>query len=247
MQSVNQATDVALYLLWLAQQAGDSTLTNLKLLKLLYYAQGFTLAAQNRQLFAEAIETWPHGPVVSRVYETYKKFGNQPIDAQVIQEPESINKADREIVKQVYEAYGTRDAITLRNWTHLELPWVNNEASRTPMSVDLVRSFFSSPRVPSSREIEEQMIVRLSLQYTMRIVGIAEIAKALGASWTAPKVVDMLEKRGVSRPVENIGLSGYKRSDALSRIERLRSKAASFNDDPERIDQEAQASVRLDL
>ena len=37
MQLTNRATDVALYVLWLAQEAGDSTLTNLKLLKLIYY------------------------------------------------------------------------------------------------------------------------------------------------------------------------------------------------------------------
>ena len=247
MQLTNRATDVALYLLWLAQEAGDSTLTNLKLLKLIYYVQGFTLAADNRQLFVEAIEAWEHGPVVASVYNTYKSYVNRPINIEITEEPKLLDEVDRETIRLIYETYGTRDAVTLRSWTHLETPWMNASVTGASMSLDLIRSFFSSVRMPSSRETEEQIIMRLSVQYVKGIVGIAEIAKVLGNEWTIMKVVDMLEKRGMSRMSNHIGLSSFKRKIALARIEKLRSTAASLNNDADRIEQEAQASVRLDI
>ena len=48
-------------------------LTLMKLLKLLYYAEGCSLALNNKSLFEEDILAWEHGPVVSEVYDAYKK------------------------------------------------------------------------------------------------------------------------------------------------------------------------------
>ena len=59
--------DVAAYIL--AKQDDDSgdLISNLKLQKLAYYAQGFCLAMHGRPLFPEAIKAWKHGPVVSEL------------------------------------------------------------------------------------------------------------------------------------------------------------------------------------
>lgn len=52
---------------------GADYISNLKLQKLLYYAQGTFLAITNSPLFGDAIEAWMHGPVVPSVYHAYKK------------------------------------------------------------------------------------------------------------------------------------------------------------------------------
>lgn len=62
-----KALDVAKYFLFLARnrEAGD-TISNLKIQKMLYYAQGYSLALFNKPLFDDRIEAWKHGPVVKK-------------------------------------------------------------------------------------------------------------------------------------------------------------------------------------
>lgn len=56
------------------------TLTNLSLQKLLYLAHMKFLGQQDGEpLLKEAFEAWKYGPVVSRLYQKIKKFGNSPI------------------------------------------------------------------------------------------------------------------------------------------------------------------------
>ena len=59
----------------------DDLITNLKLQKLVYYAQGFSLAMNGEPLFDALIEAWEHGPVCPILYKKYKTYANQPIDS----------------------------------------------------------------------------------------------------------------------------------------------------------------------
>src|SRR5260363_307462 len=56
--------DVANYFLTLVEEEVGDALSNLKIQKLVYYAQGFHLALFSRPLFENAIEAWTHGPVI---------------------------------------------------------------------------------------------------------------------------------------------------------------------------------------
>ena len=51
-----------------------SPVSNLKLQKLLYYAQAWHLAFFGAPLFDEDFEAWVHGPVVPRVFRCYRSF-----------------------------------------------------------------------------------------------------------------------------------------------------------------------------
>ncbi len=46
-----------------AETEEDTDVSNLRVQKLLYYAQGHYLAAKGIPLFDEAIQAWSHGPV----------------------------------------------------------------------------------------------------------------------------------------------------------------------------------------
>ncbi len=73
------ARDVADYLLYhVDEDAGDS-MSNLKLQKLLYYAQGVHLALTGKPLFLEHIEAWQHGPAVPALYRACKGRGSCPL------------------------------------------------------------------------------------------------------------------------------------------------------------------------
>ncbi len=52
----------------------ESAVTNLKLQKLIYYAQGIALGNYTEKLFGENILAWEHGPVVKEIYDKYKVY-----------------------------------------------------------------------------------------------------------------------------------------------------------------------------
>ena len=64
--------DVADFFIDIANMSEDDQMTNLKLNKLLYYAQGVFLARTGKPLFDDDIEAWDLGPVVSCIYQKYK-------------------------------------------------------------------------------------------------------------------------------------------------------------------------------
>ena len=68
MHTVDQ---IANYFLSLSDPEIGDGISNLKLQKLCYYAQGFYLAQHDTPLFEDTIEAWQHGPVsVSNVKRT---------------------------------------------------------------------------------------------------------------------------------------------------------------------------------
>jgi uncharacterized phage-associated protein len=70
--------EVANYFIWLANETG-SFLSNLKLQKLVYYAQAWHLALEESPLFEEDFEAWIHGPVLPTLYQKYESFSWKPI------------------------------------------------------------------------------------------------------------------------------------------------------------------------
>jgi len=119
------ALDVAAYMIQLANEIDENDLTNLKLQKLLYFAQGRYLAKTGTPLFDEEIEAWQYGPVVRSVYNEYKSCGAFPItlfdlgsDYQEL--PEDI----KTFVKAIWDEYGRFSAGYLVNLTHEQgTPW----------------------------------------------------------------------------------------------------------------------------
>lgn len=117
------AADVADYLLaQMCEECGD-TISNLKLQKLLYYAQGFSLAETGKPLFPEPIKAWQHGPVVPSVYGNYKTHGSGSIPKPQGVSFDKFSEAERSLLDEVYKVFGQFSAWKLRNMTHEEPPW----------------------------------------------------------------------------------------------------------------------------
>lgn len=115
--------NVAEYFLSLSDEDAGDLVSNLKLQKLVYYAQGLHLAIYDEPLFPEPIEAWTHGPVVPELYHAYKAYGSG-----VIPSPENIDfdiytDQQQELLDDVYAVYGQFSAWKLRNMTHEEDPW----------------------------------------------------------------------------------------------------------------------------
>lgn len=103
-------------------------LSNMKVQKLLYYAQGVCLAVTSRPLFADDILAWQHGPVVRAVYDVFKVHGRNGIEYTVELVPqEEYTNQENDILEQVYSHFGQFSAWKLRNMTHAETPWRTTE------------------------------------------------------------------------------------------------------------------------
>lgn len=113
-------------------------ISNLKLQKLLYYAQGCYLALENKNLFDDNIVAWKHGPVVESIYQEYKDFKSNGINRY---ERVEIDEDTQEFLKRVYSVFGKYSAWGLRNMTHNETPWKETELNCV-ISNDSIKKYF---------------------------------------------------------------------------------------------------------
>lgn len=102
------------------RDSGDS-ITHLKLQKLVYYAQAWSLALKKRPLFDEDLQAWAHGPVSESVYRNYEGSSWNALPC-----PETVPDFDsdtEEFLTEVLGAYVGFTAKQLEAMTHAELPW----------------------------------------------------------------------------------------------------------------------------
>ncbi|MGB3515575.1 MAG: type II toxin-antitoxin system antitoxin SocA domain-containing protein [Elainellaceae cyanobacterium] len=119
MSVVLSCFDIADYFISIANETG-SFISNLKLQKLVYYAQAWHIALYDSPLFEEDFEAWVHGPVIPSLYKEYKSFGWQPIFKDAA--PELSNDVCQ-FLDEVAEEYFACDAYELEQMTHAEDPW----------------------------------------------------------------------------------------------------------------------------
>ena len=123
-------------------------ISNLKLQKLLYYAQAWHLALFEKPLFEDAIEAWVHGPVVPSVFRQYKEFRWNPI---ALRETNPLPARIERHLQEVWNVYGKFDASTLERRTHGEDPWKDargglspDESSNAVISRRSMKAYYSS-------------------------------------------------------------------------------------------------------
>lgn len=166
------AEQVADYFLRLVDEDAGDSISNLKLQKLVYYAQAWHLAITGEPLFADCIEAWAHGPVVPSLYSKYKIFGWEPIRPLValqvnrlpvavswegvpLPRPDTpipdIDPQTQGILDDVWAAYGQFTAKRLEELTHSEDPWIEaregcrpGDPSNAIISHDAMRAYYAS-------------------------------------------------------------------------------------------------------
>lgn len=95
-----------------------------KLHKLLYYAQAWSLVWDDMPLFSNRIEAWKNGPVVRDLYVwhrlEYSVASGKFEDACT---PEGLTAEQRETIDAVLKFYGNKSSQWLSDLTHGEAPW----------------------------------------------------------------------------------------------------------------------------
>lgn len=132
--------DVAEYM----RQKGESKLDPLKLQKLLYFAQAWSMAWDGRPLFGAKIEAWTNGPVVRELWAAEKYEHDRDAD------PGRLTASERETVDEVLRFYGRKSGAWLVELSHREQPWLDarrglgaEKPSRNAISHESLASYFS--------------------------------------------------------------------------------------------------------
>ena len=98
-------------------------ISTLKLQKLCYYSQAWSLAWTEKPLFGEHIEAWANGPVCPTLFHQHKgqfwvteeQIPNGDID--------HLSPDQKDTIDRVLEHYGDWEPYELREQTHSEQPW----------------------------------------------------------------------------------------------------------------------------
>ncbi len=130
------ASHVANFFLEKAAQENIS-LTQMKLMKLVYIGYGWVYAVLDDKLFDEPIQAWKHGPVIRSIYDEFKYYGSEPIANYAVEfdleklttSTPKISKDDSDVLvvlEKVWEVYRNFSASALREKTHEQgTPWKN--------------------------------------------------------------------------------------------------------------------------
>ena len=112
--------DVAAYIL---RKMGP--MTAMKLQKLVYYCQAWSLVWEDKPLFKARIEAWANGPVAPALYQKHRglfKVTAWPLGDSTALEGDAGEKST---IDAVLEFYGNQSSQWLSDLTHGEDPWKN--------------------------------------------------------------------------------------------------------------------------
>ena len=107
-------------------------MTAMKLQKLAYYCQSWSLAWDGVPLFDEEFQAWANGPVCPELFVRHK--GKFMIDAATLGDvPEYIfSENEVDTLDKVLDYYGDKEPQWLSELTHKERPWKETRTGVAP-------------------------------------------------------------------------------------------------------------------
>ena len=111
--------DTAKYIL---EQSGS--MSTMKLQKLCYYAQAWSLVWGEKALFDEDFQAWANGPVCPELFRKTK--GSYSVSAADETGGDGdLSDDQKDTIDKILEHYGEHDAQWLSQLTHMEDPWID--------------------------------------------------------------------------------------------------------------------------
>jgi len=135
--------DVAAYIL-----KDHGPMSAMKLQKLVYYSQAWSLVWDEEPLFPERIEAWVYGPVCPTLYAHHR--GQTSVDSISGGDPDRLSEVQEETVDVILRDYGDKPSWWLTDLTHMERPWLDaragcadGEPCEREISQDAMRDYYS--------------------------------------------------------------------------------------------------------
>lgn len=116
--------NAARYFIMRAYEDGlEAEMTNMKVQKLLYYAQSLHLALYNEPLFEAEIQAWRYGPVCPPAYKFYSEFEAKQLPIPQQESLLQLPSEKKELLEEIWEYFGGYHAYRLSEMTNGEFPW----------------------------------------------------------------------------------------------------------------------------
>jgi len=112
--------DVAKYIL-----NKNGLMSAMKLQKLIYYSQAWSLVWDDKPLFDNNIEAWANGPVVRDLYDKHKGIFQVSVTDIESFSANELDTDQADTVDAILSGYGNKSAQWLSDQTHAETPWKN--------------------------------------------------------------------------------------------------------------------------
>ncbi len=146
--------DVAAYIL---DRTGP--ISAMKLQKLVYYCQAWSLVWDERPLFGEVIEAWASGPVVPDLFACHR--GQFMVSSIPKGNPALLDEAAKETIDAVVQFYGKKTSQWLSDLTHREAPWrdarkgiLDGARSNEPITLESMAEYYGSLVTDAEEETE---------------------------------------------------------------------------------------------
>ncbi|WP_230656882.1 Panacea domain-containing protein [Psychrobacter sp. I-STPA10] len=101
-------------------------LTNMQLQKLVYIANGFSLALLGKPLYYEDTFAWTYGPLIKPLYKSLMNYGSGYVTDYISTNPldDSVDELEEDVINYVWTKYGGLTAFQLSRMTHqANTPW----------------------------------------------------------------------------------------------------------------------------
>lgn len=138
--------DVAAYLL----QYFNHPITTMKLQKLAFFSQGWSLGLIDEPLFPEKFQAWRHGPVC---YELYNRHRGQYFISDWEGNPDNLDEYQKRLIDGVLQNYGALSGSDLSELTHEQgTPWARTRSDKglrdgawadTVIDNDVIQRYFN--------------------------------------------------------------------------------------------------------
>lgn len=126
-------------------------MTTMKLQKLTYYCQAWSLAWDGEPLFEEDFQAWANGPVCFELYQHHRGFFRVDTDFLKDKHFADFTQDQIDTIEAVLRDYGDSSAMELSNMTHQERPWKearigisDGERSTEVVDKEIMQEFYAS-------------------------------------------------------------------------------------------------------
>ena len=140
VKTMSKILDVAQYICAYYRELSNEPIDEMKLHKLLYFAQREKLALLDEPLFTEELQGWIHGPVSPYVRAHFEESEGIVADTSALKDDEKY------IINNVMHQYCSIASWKLRELSHREISWQNsrrglglNDRGNQPLLLEDIR------------------------------------------------------------------------------------------------------------
>lgn len=139
--------------------ARTGTVQPMKLQKLVYYAQAWSLVRDNEPMLSERFEAWRYGPVCPELYRSHAGADVVPVPYP-LGDASQLSPAAQQTVLAVLRAYGRKSSAWLSDLTHREDPWRKARAglpldarSNSEITLESMRMYYEDADSTEKRQV----------------------------------------------------------------------------------------------